>query len=176
MKGKQMAVEKKLFDKVGMFWNKNQKMGVEGLSLLNECIQRVASVDCDKDALTRFISRSGMDQAKVSRIIRAAFGADLVYKKDALKAAGGVLSHKWHGPDGYVLKNTYSHVLSAIDDKKSFNDKDLQKTIKPEKVEKVRDKAEILAAFKTRALKLAKEEGLTVAMMVAALQSKEAVS
>ena len=165
--------EKSLFDQAGAFWSRNTKLNAEGLVLLDKLIQRVASVDCDKDALTRFIARAGMDRSKVGRIVQAAFGKDLTFKADATKAAGGVMNHNWHGPDGYVLRNTYSHVAVAIEQKKAFNDAPLQKALAPAKVVSDATKAELLAAYKKRAEKWASDNGLTIGMLVAALQAKD---
>lgn len=165
-------VEKSLFQQAGDFWTKNGKLNKEGLVLLDKCIQRVASKDCDKDALTRFISRSGMDQPKVARIVRAAFGNDLSYKKDATKPAGGVMKHNWNGPDGYVLKNTYAHVQQAMEQGKAFNDAGLQKAIAPEKKESTKATAELLEAYKKRVESWAKEHNISMSTLIATLQAK----
>lgn len=168
--------EKSLLDQAGSFWTRNTKLNHEGLVLLDKLIQRVASIDCDKDALTRFVARSGADQNKVGRIIQAAFGKDLTFKKDATKATGGVMSHSWHGPDGYVLKNSYNHVVQAIADKKPFNDKELQKTLAPVKGAKM--KKDVTADMQTakakaiaRSLLAAKEEGFDVGPLMREIEA-----
>lgn len=163
---------KSLFQQVGDHWTKSGKLDKAGLVLLDACIQRVASKDCDKDALTRFVSRSGIHMPKITRIIRAAFGNDLSYKKDATKAAGGVMKHNWKGDEGYVLGNTYAHVMQALEQGKAFNDPALQKAIAPAKKETNKDKADLLAAYKTRAEKWAKENNITMSALIATLKAK----
>jgi len=168
-----MAVkaEKSLFVQAGDFWNKHVKLDKEGLVLLDKTIQRVVEYR-DWDALSRFISRAGMDKPKVARIVRAAFGDSLTYKTDTSHSSGGVIKMKWPADQKFVLLNSYAHVMKAVAEGKAFNDAGLQKAIKPIKKEPNKDKAELLAAYKTRAEKWAKENGITIGAMIAALQAK----
>lgn len=169
--------EPKLFDRVGDYWSSRHENGHIGLSLLNECILRAASKNRDWDALARFVSRANMsnNKAKVVKIIRAAFGNDLTFKLDAKHPAGGVFVMKWEGAYPLAGKNTYSIVKKAIENHKSWDDKDflaeLTKVL-PDLPKVEKDKADKLSSWKTRAEKWAKDEGITVEMLIATLQAK----
>lgn len=170
-------VKVKLFDQVGAYWDGRHENGRIGLMLLNECILRAASKNRDWDALARFVSRANMsnNKAKVVKIIRAAFGNDLTFKLDAKHPAGGVFTMKWEGAYPLAGKNTYSLVKKAIENHKSWDDKDflaeLSKVLPDvERVQK--DKADLLSAYKARAEKWAKDNGITVDMLIATLQAK----
>ena len=76
----------KLFDRIGSYWDSRTANGRDGLILLDECIRRTASKDRDWDALARFVARANMSNnaAKVKKIIRAAFGNQIVFKLDKI--------------------------------------------------------------------------------------------
>lgn len=115
----------KLFDRIGSYWDSRQANGRDGLILLDECIRRTASKDRDWDALARFVARANMSNnaAKVKKIIRAAFGNQIVFKLDKKHAAGGTFELKWQGPFNLQGSNTYSVVKRAIEQGKSWDDK-----------------------------------------------------
>ena len=170
-------VKVKLFDQVGAYWDGRHENGRLGLMLLNECILRAASKNRDWDALARFVSRANMsnNKAKIVKIIRAAFGNDITFTTDKSHPAGGKFVMKWEGAYPLAGKNSYSVVKAAIEKNKSWDDKDflaeLSKVLPGvEKVQK--DKADLLSAYKTRAEKWAKDNGITVDMLIATLQAK----
>lgn len=169
--------EPKLFDRVGDYWSGRHENGHIGLVLLNECIVRAALKNQDWDALARFTSRalSTNNAAKVKKIIRAAFGNDMTFKVDKSHAAGGRFTLNWKGAYPLASKNTYSVVKKAIENHKSWDDKDflaeLTKVL-PDLPKVEKDKADKLSSWKARAEKWAKDEGITVEMLIATLQAK----
>jgi len=183
----------KLFDRIGTYFDSRHANGVDGLVLLDECIRRTASVSRDWDALARFISRANMSGSatKVKKIVRAAFGNQLIFTADKKHPAGGRFEMKWEGAFPLSGSNTYGYVKKAIADNKSWDDADFQKKIGEVipnlvKKEKVVDAAAQTTKAKTivRSLLAAKEEGFDVgplmreieALLVAAKKSSELVA
>lgn len=151
----------KLFDRIGNYWDTRTANGREGLALLDECIRRTASKDRDWDALARFIARANVtsNASKVKKIIRAAFGNNIIFTLDKKHPAGGRFELKWEGAFPLAGSNTYTMVKKAIEQGKSWDDKafllELGKVL-PElpKKEKVVDAAAQTKAAKALATRL----------------------
>lgn len=171
----------KLFDRIGNYWDQRTANGREGLALLDECIRRTASKDRDWDALARFIARANMSTNgnKVKKIIRAAFGNNVVFTLDKKHPAGGRFELKWEGPFNLAGSNTYTMVKKAIADGKSWDDKgflaDLSKVL-PDlpKPAKTVDAAAQTKAAKALATKLAelRNDGFDIASIIREAQAE----
>lgn len=152
-----------LVKSVGSFWTNQAKSGHTGLVLLDACIQHTIK-HRDSDALARFLARAvasnAADAQCVKRIIRAAFGDMVTYKKDTDHPSGGKFTLKWGAQDAFVLRNSYGVVAQAIADHKSFRAGDLQGALKkqegkPEATAKAdEDAAKALAAYVMKQVKL----------------------
>lgn len=116
---------------VDSYFKARGKNGAVGLSLLNDCIERLASKDADWDALSRFVVLAGTtgDRAKVVKIIRIAFGDKLKWAASKQHPTGGKFTLGWKGNEGFVLGNGYAKVRDAIAAKVSWNDAAFQKML-----------------------------------------------
>lgn len=170
----------KLFDRIGSYWDSRTANGRDGLILLDECIRRTASKDRDWDALARFVARANMSNnaAKVKKIIRAAFGNQIVFSLDKKHAAGGRFELKWEGPFNLQGSNTYSVVKRAIEQGKSWDDKaflaDLSKVLpevpKPDKTVDAATQTKEAKALAAK-LKVLRDAGFDLGALVREAQS-----
>ena len=171
----------KLFDRIGSYWDSRTANGRDGLVLLDECIRRTASKDRDWDALARFVARANMSNnaAKVKKIIRAAFGNQIVFKLDKKHAAGGRFELKWEGPFNLQGSNTYSVVRKAIEQNKSWDDKAfllelgkvLPEVVKPVKEIDDKEEEKIVAALAKKFIEL-QQKGVNPQDIVRRAQAK----
>ena len=144
----------KLFDRIGGYWDTRNASGVEGLALLNECIERTASKDRDWDALSRFVTAAGKNgqAGRVKKIIRAAFGDQIKYAPSKQHPSGGTFVMGWTGEFNLAGSNTYTVVRRAVEDKVNWDSNAFQKGLSevlPEAIKppvKVDDKAQAAAA------------------------------
>ena len=171
----------KLFDRIGNYWDSRQANGRDGLVLLDECIRRAASKDRDWDALARFVARANVSSnaAKVKKIIRAAFGNNITFTLDKKHAAGGKFELKWEGAFPLSGSNTYTFVKKAIEQGKSWDDREFLKALGEvipalPKKEKLITPAEQTKAAKAIATKLAelRKEGFDVAAIIREAQAE----
>jgi hypothetical protein len=121
--------ELSLSSKVKAFWTKQHTAGHAGLQLLDACIQHTAE-HRDWDALSRFMSASGVDKPKIALIVKAAFGDAIEYKVDKKHETGGRFTLKWDGAFNLAARNHYGIIAKGIADKKSFRSADFLKDLR----------------------------------------------
>jgi hypothetical protein len=113
------------------FWDARGKSDKTGLTLLDEAITHLAEHN-NWDNLSRFISRAGAlnatDRGKIVAVVRAAFGDQVSYKKDAAHPTGGKIKVK--DDKQPVLLNSYGEVRVAIEKGKGFRDADMHKKLR----------------------------------------------
>lgn len=137
-----MVVSPSLNKRVGTYWTNRSKMDKTGLVLLDECIINLSD-NKNWDPLSRFISRSAAlnssDRSRVMGVVRAAFGDQITYKKDASHPTGGKIGTKAGITFADVrLLNSYGVVKEAIIGEKGFRDADMHKKLKGMTVPKER--------------------------------------
>jgi hypothetical protein len=131
--------------RVGQYWTNRSKMDSNGLVLLDETINNLVA-NQNWDPLSRFVSRSAalnaQDRSKVMAVIRAAFGDQIIYKKDTDHPTGGRITMKDKRPFAELkLLNSYGVVKQAIEKNKGFRDADMHKELKA--VAPVRERKEV---------------------------------
>lgn len=129
-----MVVSPSLNKRVGTYWTNRSKMDKTGLVLLDECIINLSD-NKNWDPLSRFISRSAAlnssDRSRVMGVVRAAFGDQITYKKDASHPTGGKIGTRTGITFADVkLLNSYGVVKEAIVGEKGFRDADMHKKLK----------------------------------------------
>lgn len=121
------------------YWAGRKANGVEGLALLDKCIERCAK-HRDWDALSRFLvqSRAHGQGARVGSIIRAAFGNRIAFKGNVKHPTGGTFVLMWEGAFDLRASNTYGAIREAVAKGLSWDSKEVGKLLpKVEKKEKV---------------------------------------
>lgn len=163
------------------YWTRRDKTSVQGLILVNSCIQRFAEHG-DWDHLARFyVGALKVGQgAAIGRIIRAAFGDKVKFKVDAKHSAGGKFT-KVNWPDAaFPLheSNSYSLITEAIAANQGWDHKIFQKalsealpTVKAARVANDAAKAKVLKHLVSYTDKL-KEDGFNVGEILEMLQKE----
>jgi len=160
------------------YWAGRKANGVEGLALLDKCIQRVAKYR-DWDALSRFLvsARVHGQGARVSGIIRAAFGDKITFKANAKHPTKGTFVLGWEGEFPLNGSNTYGGIREAVAKGLSWDDRELGKVLpKPDKKARVvsdEQKAKVVKHLSTYLDKLV-ADGFSAAEIIAALQKDRA--
>lgn len=176
-----MKDQNSLESQVKGYWTRRDKNSVQGLVLVNKCIQRFAEHG-DWDHLARFYVgalKVGQGPA-IGRIIRAAFGDKVKFKLNAKHSAGGQFSkHNW--PDAVFPlheSNTYSLISEAIAANQGWDHKAFQKTLmeampkeKAKRVASEESKAKVVKHLVAYTDKL-KEDGFNVGEILERLQKE----
>lgn len=137
-----MELEKNLTAATKRVWDKRGANEREVMDVLDRCIQQFAGAK-NWSNLSLFISTSSKananDRSKIMAIVRAAFGDQIIYKKDAAHKTGGRITMKDNRPfNDLVLLNSYGVVAEAMQRKDNkgnvcsvgFRDADMHKKLK----------------------------------------------
>lgn len=126
----QGAVQANLNKMVKSFWDGRVRSGHNGLVLLDQIFDHVAE-HRDWDSLALFVARSDADRSKVARLIKARFGDQLVFdtKKAKKHPTGVAFKMTWADGEKPNIPNHYGMVKQAIENKKAFNDGEMQREL-----------------------------------------------
>lgn len=163
---------------VSSYWGARKQNGIEGLVLLNKCIERTAK-HRDWDAMARFLTaaRQHGQGAKVARIIYAAFGDRITFRTNVKHPAGGTFVIGWEGEFDLKGSNTYGVVRQAVANGTPWDLVEFQKELpaKEKKVPEVTEAAyERAAKALARSIKDKKGHGFDAGKLINMIQAEMA--